>query len=82
MIELQIVQGVLHRGRELRGVGTFDFEAKTLLTPNDKQVELGASVGAPEEAPVGMSAKLSDALLQIDPFWAENTCFAKVVLPT
>jgi hypothetical protein len=30
-IELEIVQGMPHRGRELRAIGAFDFEAEALL---------------------------------------------------
>jgi hypothetical protein len=56
--------GGAHRGRELRGIGAFDFEANALLAPNHKEIELSAAVGAPEKALVGMSAKLSDGLLQ------------------
>ena len=64
MIQLQILQGDLHRGGERRRVGAFDFEAETLLPPDHEQVELGATVRAPEVALVGMSAKLADRLMQ------------------
>jgi hypothetical protein len=61
-IELEIVQSVPHRGRELRGIGAFDFEAEALLAPNHKEIEFGAAVGAPEKAFVGMTR-----VLEIEP---------------
>ena len=66
-IELQIVQGMPHRRREHGGVGAFDFEAKTLFTPDNEQVKLGAAVGAPKVALVRMSTKLPNCLLQRKP---------------